>query len=156
MGVLDTSDFVFHVELHRDATIEILDESNNQTVGSGNTLVIGFIYQGGIGNGLATGFNIFVFDRSDTTLVGTAETPESNLPVPFDIDPATPLPGSPAITGSLIAMAVAGVISTNNFYAVLVSGVWSTHHRGSFSVTAPSSGFTEDLTTFSGQAQITN
>ena len=74
--------------------IEIVDETDNLTVTPGVTLNYQFIYQGGIGDGLATGFNIFVYDRTiRQTTVGTPDAPEAGTdakPIP-DVDAITPV-----------------------------------------------------------------
>ena len=152
--------FIFHVEINAIPDIEVSDETDNLTVNPGDTLNYQFIYQGGIGDGLSTGFNIFVYDRNDTTdVVGTPDAPEagtSTKPIP-DVDaitPGTPLAGRPEITSALIAAAVDGVINTNNVYAEFTSGVWIGWHKGSFEIVTPSSGYTEPITTFLGEAQI--
>ena len=152
--------FIFHVKILEFPAIEIDDETDNLTVNPGDTVNYQFIYQGGIGNARSTMFNIFVYDRDDTTdVVGTPDAPEAGTtlkPIPdvTMITPGTPLKGRPEITPVLIAGAVAGLISTNNVYATLTSGVWIGWHKGSFEVVTPSSGYTEPLTTFLGEAQI--
>ena len=154
------SNWTFNVAINRPRDIEIIDEYNNLTVGPGATLTIQFLYKGGIGMGLATGFNIFCYDRSDTLTDGTPDAPEAGteekpIPVPFGTTPAVPLPNVPEITPALISGAAAGVISTNNVFATFISGQWVSSHKGFFQVTAPMEGYDEPITTFSGQAQIT-
>ena len=83
---------------------------------------------------------------------GTADKP---IPVPFGITPAVPLADVPEITPSLMAGAQDGVISTNNIFAVFTAGQWDAFHKGYFQVTAPPDGYEDAITTFSGQAQIT-
>ena len=154
-----TDGFIFHVEIVATPAIEIVNETDNLTVTPGDSLNYQFIYQGGIGDELATGFNIFVYDRNDTATVGTPDAPEAGTdakPIP-DVDaltPSTPLAGKPEITPALIAGAIDDVISTNNVYAEFTSGQWIGWHRGSFEIVTPSSGYTEPLTTFLGDAQI--
>ena len=151
--------FIFHVRIDEDPQIQIVDETDNQTVGPGVTINYQFIYQGGIGTGRSTAFSIFVYDRSDISGAGTSDSPEAGtldkpIPVPFDITPATPLGGKPELTQSLIAGAQGGIISTNSIFATMVSGQWVSFHKGTFSVTTPSSGYTDEITTFLGEAQI--
>ena len=152
--------FLFHVKINEEPAIEIVDERDNLTVNPGDTLNYQFIYQGGIGTGRSTAFNIFVYDRDDTTdVVGTPDAPEAGTdakPIP-DVDsitPGTPLAGRPEITPALIAGAIDDVISTNNVYAEFTSGQWIGWHKGSFEIVTPSSGYTEPKTTFLGEAQI--
>ena len=155
------SNFIFNVEINKPREIDISDDG--QTTSPSETITIGFIYKGGVGTGLATGFRIFIYDRGDTSIVGTPGSPEVDssakpIPVPFGTTPAVPLGGSPEITPALIAGASGGnVINTNDVYAELSSGQWNAFHKGEFQVTAPADGYdvNEDLVTFSGQAQIT-
>ena len=154
------SNFIFNVEINKPREIDISDDG--QTTSPSETLTIGFIYKGGVGTGLATGFRIFIYDRGDTTDVGTPDSPEADstakpIPVPFGITPTVPLGGSPEITPTLIAGAMNNIIRTNDVYAELVSGQWNAFHKGSFQVTAPTDGYdaNDELITFSGQAQIT-
>ena len=151
--------FIFHVEINRDPEIQIVDETDNLTVGPAVTLNYQFVYKGGIGTGRSTAFSIFVYDRSDISGVGTPDSPEAGtadkpIPVPFGITPATPLGGSPEITENLRSMAQAGIISTNSVFATLTSGQWDAYHKGRFSVTTPAMGYTDAITTFLGDAQI--
>ena len=152
--------FIFHVRIDEEPDIQIVDETDNLTVGPGDTITYQFVYQGGIGTGRSTAFNIFVYDRNDTTdVVGTPTAPEAGTiakPIPDveAITPPTPLAGRPEITPALIAGSSGGIISTNNVFATFTSGVWVGWHKGSFEITTPSSGYTEPLTTFLGEAQI--
>ena len=159
------SNWTFSVEINKPPEIDIDDEYNNQTPVPGETITVQFFYKGGVGTGRASEFKIFVYDRSDTTTdtvpAGTADSPSAStdakpIPVPFNVYPALPLVGSPELSPALIRAAVAGLISTNNIYAVFISGVWNRFHKGTFQVTAPADGYDEndDLITFSGQAQI--
>ena len=151
--------FIFHVEINADPQMQIVDETDNRTVGPNVTINYQFIYQGGIGEGRSTAFSIFVYDRSDISGIGTPDSPEAGtaskpIPVPFNIIPATPLAGSPELSQSLIAGAQGGVISTNSIFATFTSGQWVSHHKGTFQVTTPASGYTDPITTFLGDAQI--
>ena len=156
--------FIFHVRIDEEPDIEIIDAFDNLTVNPGDSLTYQFIYQGGIGDGLSTMFNIFVYDRNDTTTddvpAGTPDSPSAStadkpIPAVTMITPGTPLKGRPEITPTLIAgSGGSGIISTNNVWATLTSGVWIGWHKGSFEVVTPSSGYTEDITTFLGEAQI--
>ena len=161
MAVLMADNFMFHVIGDALSAIEIVDETDNRTVGPGVTIHYQFIYRGGTGSSRGVAFNIFVYDRSDIAGAGTPAAPEAGtankpIPVPFNISPATPLLGAPELTQNLISMAQGGIITTNSIYAELISGSWNVYHRGSFEVTTPSSGYTDALTTFLGQAQITD
>ena len=155
--------FIFHVKILEIPDIQISDETDNKTVAPSNAVRYQFIYQGGIGRAQATGFNIFVYDRSDTTdestPAGTPDAPSASTaakPIPdvTMITPSTPLRGRPEIPQTLIDNVVGVLIVTNNLYATLTSGVWISWHRGSFEVVTPSTGYEDDITTFMGEAQI--
>ena len=141
--------FIFHVKILEIPAIQITDETDNLTVAPGDTINYQFIYQGGIGGGRSTGFNIFVYDRSDTTdgntPAGTPDAPSAsttqNRSLLLTITPSSPLKGRPEIPQTLIDNAVDGLITTNNLYATLTSGVWISWHRGSFEVVTPSTGY---------------
>ena len=155
--ILDFDDFIIYILYNENASIEIDARTDGQQTGPGGTVEVVFIYRGGIGTGRAGAFNIFVFDRSDTTLVGTAETPESNLPQVFGILPVVPLAGGPRLTLLQISQLNAGNI-ISGIFAQLVGGKWQAHWTGSFKVTSPLAGsgvgdINQD-TTFTGQAQI--
>ena len=155
--------FIFHVKILEIPAIQINDETDNLTVTPGNPVNYQFIYQGGIGDGESTGFNIFVYDRSDTTTetvpAGTPDAPSAStsakpIPAVTMITPGTPLRGRPDIPQVLIDNDIDGLIITNSLVATLTSGVWISWHRGSFQVVTPSTGYEDDITTFMGEAQI--
>ena len=155
--------FIFHVKILEIPAIQITQETDNLTVAPSKKINYQFIYQGGIGGGRSTGFNIFVYDRSDTTdgntPAGTPDAPSASTtakPIPSvdAITPSSPLEGRPEIPQTLIDNAGGVLITTNNLYATLTSGVWISWHRGSFEVVAPSTGYEDEITTFMGEAQI--
>ena len=151
--------FIFHVKILEIPDIQISDETDNKTVTPGDTVNYQFIYQGGVGNAQATGFNMFVYDRSDTTETGTSDAPSASTtakPIPdvTAVTPSSPLRGRPEIPQTLIDNDDDGLIITNNIVATLTSGVWISWHRGSFEVVTPTIGYEDDITTFLGEAQI--
>ena len=154
-----SDNYTMHVLYNEDPYIDVLDEYDGPQTNPGKTVEFLFAYRGGVGTGRAGSFNIFLFDRSDTTTEGTATDPEpDNLPVVFGITPAVPLAGRPSLLIPQTDILNAGGF-ISGIHAELIMGRWEAYWTGSFKITAPVAGsgegeITQDLTTFTGQAQI--
>ena len=156
---IHSDNFTMHILYNENAYIDVTEGSDGQQTNPGRTVEFSFIYRGGAGTGRAGAFNIFLFDRSDTTTEGTATTPEpDHLPTVFGVMPAVPHAGRPTLSITQRDILNAGRF-ISGIHAELVMGKWEAYWTGSFKITAPVAGsgegeITQDLTTFTGQAQI--
>ena len=153
-----SDNYTMHVLYNEDPYIDVTDSSDGQSTNPGGTVHILFTYRGGIGTGRAGSFNIFLYDRSDVATDGTPDSPEPNLPTVFGVTPAVPLAGRPNLSIPQTDILNAGRF-ISGIHAILVLGKWEAYWTGSFKITAPIAGsgegeITQDLTTFTGQAQI--
>ena len=155
MAVLAKDDFTMSV-LQQSTNPWILVADDQQTI-PGEPANFEFNYNGGTGTSQGTGFNIFIYDRDDNGVTGTAASPATNAPfngktrtIPpvVNIVPGVPEPGLPPIpTGSV----------PPNVYHDTVAG--RAYWRGTFTVTAPGADeydLDDEVIVFTGQAQITN
>ena len=150
--------YTMHVLYNENPYIDVRDSYDGQETNPGGTVHILFAYRGGIGTGRAGSFNIFLYDRSDVATDGTPEEPEANLPAVFSVMPSVPLAGRPTLSIPQRDILNAGQ-TISGIHAELVLGKWEAYWTGSFKITAPIAGsgegeITQDLTTFTGQAQI--
>ena len=150
--------YTMHVLYNEDAYIDVTDRTDGQETNPGKTVHIEFVYRGGIGTGRAGSFNIFLYDRSDVATDGTPNAPEPNLPSVFGVTPTVPLSGRPTLSIPQRDILNAGQ-TISGIHAELVMGKWEAYWTGSFKITAPNAGsdpgqITQDMTTFTGQAQI--
>ena len=150
--------YTMHVLYNENPYIDVTDRTDGQSTNPGGTVHIEFIYRGGIGTGRAGSFNIFLYDRSDAATDGTPDAPEPNLPSVFGVTPTVPLSGRPTLSIPQRDILNAGQ-TISGIHAELVMGKWEAYWTGSFKITAPNAGsdpgqITQDLTTFTGQAQI--
>ena len=151
-------DYTMHVLYNEDPYIDVLDEYDGPQTNPGMTVEFLFAYRGGVGTGRAGSFNIFLYDRSDVATDGTPDTPEADLPSVFGVTPTVPLAGRPTLSIPQTDILNAGGF-ISGIHAILVLGKWEAYWTGSFKITAPIAGsgegeITQDLTTFTGQAQI--
>ena len=170
-------DFIFHVLYAERAYIEVLESSALVGPSSGQSAppntVISFtiIYKGGYGedeNGnplRANAWDIFIYDRSDTPATGTPNSPEELVPEVFDINPKTPLSGSPVL-GPADKAELTGTTAKLLYNRIYVRAVeqpdgsirYNLFHVGTFKVRTPIAGtdpgqISENVT-FTGQARI--
>ena len=153
-----SDNYTMHVLYNEDPYIDVLDEYDGPQTNPGKTVEFLFAYRGGVGTGRAGSFNIFLYDRSDVATDGTPDAPEANLPAVFGVTPSVPRAGRPNLSIPQTDILNAGGF-ISGIHAILVLGKWEAYWTGSFKITAPVAGsgegeITQDLTTFTGQAQI--
>lgn len=164
-SILAFDDFVFQV-LFADLAY-ILVTNDQQTYNPAVKIRLKFIYRGGTGENRGARFSIYLYDRDDTDLLGTASVPEPStvLPDVYGINPKAPKEGRPPLTASqqdqiennLIATG-SSEIYTDGIFVRKVDNILETYWTGFFSINIPPVGSgpkdIKENTTFTGQAQI--
>ena len=106
MVILAQDDFLFHVIQNESPYIDVLDSSSvtgpssGQVAGPDTVIAFVFVYRGGLGKKRGASWSIFVYERSDTDLIGTASEPEGNMPRVYDIIPRVPNKSRPRLVDS--------------------------------------------------------